>query len=104
MSAQFERGRHGALAKQALALPHRDREDLQPEFVDQVVLDEGLQEVGAAVDLQVGAVAGFELADLRRDVASQEDGRRPFVRRERVRDDVLGGPVDAGPSSAWSGQ
>lgn len=91
-----EGGRDGALSEQLLAGAEQDREDLQPELVDEVVLEHGLDEVAAAVDLQLRAIFPLELPDLRRYVAANKDGRLPVGINRPVRNDVLRRLVDAG--------
>ena len=44
------------LAEEALAASEHDREDHQPQLVDEVVLEQRLHELGAAVDDDVAVV------------------------------------------------
>ena len=54
---QLQAGRDRAVGEQPLAGPDDDREDPQAEFVDEVVLQQRLDQVAAAMHLQFGPVA-----------------------------------------------
>jgi hypothetical protein len=62
------------LAEQSLAGAEHDREDHQPQLVDEVVLDQGLHELGTAVYDDVAVALLRQLRDLVDQVAG-EDGR-----------------------------
>src|SRR5690349_18481744 len=49
----LERRRDGALGKQPFATAQRQRIDLEPERIDQIMLHERLQEIGTAVHVQI---------------------------------------------------
>jgi hypothetical protein len=68
-AGDLEAGGHGAVAEQALSGAEHEREDLEPELVDEPVLEQGLDQVRAAVDLKLGAVLLLELANGVGDVA-----------------------------------
>src|SRR5919204_2085199 len=62
------------VAEEPLPIPEHDREDHQPELVDEVVLEERLHEPGTPVDDDVALLLPSQLRDLLRDV-SPEDRR-----------------------------
>lgn len=59
--AQAKGSRCGAFGKQVLAPAQRDREDLQPQFVHQIVCEQRLDEGPAAVDLKFRPLLPLEL-------------------------------------------
>ena len=77
------------LAEEPLARSEDDREDHHAQLVDEVVLDQRLHELGAAVDDDVGVDIVLELGDLGRDVALEHGGVVPLGLVERRGDDVL---------------
>src|SRR5438067_1334652 len=54
----------GALAEETLAAAEHDREHHQPQLVDEVALDQGLGQLGAAVDDDVAVVPFLQLRHL----------------------------------------
>lgn len=94
-AGESEGGGAGAFGEEALAAADGDGEGLEPELVDQVVLEEGLDEVAAAVDLKHRAVAGFEAFDLPGDIVAVDDDRLVPGGVERLMGDgVFGGFVE----------
>ena len=77
------------VAEQALAAAEDDRVDEQPVLVDQVVAQELVDEVRAAVDEEVAAGLRLQLPDLGGHVAGDDRRVVPVGPLERVRDDVL---------------
>ena len=59
---ELHRRRHGALAEQPLAGTQHQRKVTDPEFVDQVVGKQRLDQLGAALDQHVGASPCFSFA------------------------------------------
>src|SRR5919199_5222622 len=55
--------------KRRFPRPRRSGENPQVAAIDQPVLDQGLEQIGAAVHLELGAVLLLEAPDLRDDVA-----------------------------------
>src|SRR2546428_193390 len=72
--------------------------DRTPELVDKVVLQQGLDEVAAAVNLELRAIRGLELANLAGYIAADVHRRLPVGLHRLVRYDVLRRPVDRGAS------
>src|SRR5262249_2685889 len=85
--------RDDAVSEEALPAAEEDREDHQVVAIDQLVVHQGLEHIGAAVNLELGSVLLLEALDLRNDVALDEVRRPPVGALERGGDDVLGGPV-----------
>src|SRR3982074_420024 len=83
-----------ALAKQTLSGSQGDRENLEPEFVDQIILEQRLNQVAASVHLELGAVSLLELLDLADDIAVDGDGLLPIGADRAVRDDIFRRPID----------
>ena len=54
------------VAEEALAAAEQDREDHQPQLVDEVVLDQPLDQLGAAGDEDDAVDLALQLRDLRR--------------------------------------
>ena len=67
-----EAARDCAFAEQALAGADNHRELPDTKRVDQIVLEQGLEEVAAAVDLNLATVLYLELCDLFCNVAIEE--------------------------------
>lgn len=93
---QGQRARHRALAEQALAAAEHEREDPQAELVDEVVPQQGLDQLAAAGHLQFAAGLALEPRDFGGDVASQQHRMAPARRVERARGDVLAHAVELG--------
>src|SRR5947208_5096143 len=86
---QAERLRGRGLAKQSLAASEHDREHHQPELVDEVVLDQHLDERGAAGDEELARDLLLELRDFGGDVAVKPRRVAPRQLLQGRRDDVL---------------
>jgi hypothetical protein len=71
-----------------------DRVDLEVEGVNEVMLDQRLDELRAAVNNDVAVVSLFELPDLIDDVTGKDGGVVPFGVGQGLRDDVLGHGVE----------
>src|SRR4051812_39376248 len=78
------------LGEQALARPDDDRKGPQPVAVDEVVTDQGLNEVAAAVDLQLGTVLLLERGDASGSIAVDQYRAIPGQVWTAARYDVLG--------------
>ena len=77
------------LGEEALAPAEDDGKLPDADGVDEIVPEEGLDEVPAAVDLDLAAFFGLELRDCLRDVALEEGGVVPgdlceSARRRRI--------------------
>ena len=92
------------LAEEAFAGPEHDREDDQPQLVDQVVLDERAPELIAGVDDDVAVQLLLQLRDLGHHVARQDRGVAPAGRVEGRGHDVLGQAVQPVRPLAGPGQ
>src|SRR6202035_3874401 len=89
-----EARRHGTVCKQALAGAERNRECLQPELVDQIVLEQRLNQVAASVNLELWAIFGLELLDLSDHITADWHRRFPFKTHGPPGDNVFGRAVD----------
>src|SRR5712692_8603439 len=89
-----ETGWLGALAKETLSGSQGDRVNLEPELIDQIVLEQRLNQVAASVYLKLGAVFLLELLDLADNIAVNWDGLLPIGADRPVRDYVFRRPVD----------
>src|SRR5437588_2955218 len=83
-----------AFAKETLSGSQRDRINLEPELVDQIVLEQRLNQVAASVHLELRAIFLLELPDLADDIAVDRDGLLPIGADGPVRDDVFRRPID----------
>jgi hypothetical protein len=72
-----ESDRRGAVTEETLAVPDDDREDQGPELVDQVRAEKRLDQIPAAVDLDLRPVLRLELGDLGGNVAIEDAGSPP---------------------------
>src|SRR5207248_1438735 len=79
----------GALAEETLAAAEHDREHHQPQLVDEVALDQGLGQLGAAVDDDVAVVPFLQLRHLPVEIAFQNTRVVPFGTLECRGDDML---------------
>src|SRR5206468_1434183 len=79
--------------KQLAAASDSDREDLQPELVNEVVLQQSLDQRAAAVNLDFGTRFLLELADRLHNVSLQADSLFPVRCQGSVRCHVFGGVV-----------
>ena len=84
-----ETARDCAFAEQALTGADNHRELPDTKRVDQSVLEQGLEEVAAAVDLNLATFLYFELRDLFDDVALEQVGIVPGDLIKRPRSDEL---------------
>ena len=66
------------------------RADIEPTLIDQLVLDQGLEQIGAAVNLGLGSVPLLVALDLRDGVTLDEVRRLPVGALEGGGDDVPG--------------
>jgi hypothetical protein len=80
--------------EEPLAGADDDRVDLKVEGVNEVVLDQRLDELRAAVNNDVAVVSLFELPDLGDDITGKDGGVVPFGVGQGLRDDVLGHGVE----------
>src|SRR6266566_7623139 len=83
------------LAEEALASPEHDREDDQPQLVDQVVLDQRAPELIAGVDDDVPVQLLLQFRDLVHHVALQDRRVVPLGLFEGRGHDVLGQAVQS---------
>src|SRR5712691_2728246 len=67
-----------AFAKEPLSGSQGDRVNLEPELVDQIVLEQRLNQVAASVHLELGALFLLELPDLADNIAINWDGVLPI--------------------------
>src|SRR6201747_2721340 len=86
---QLQRRLLGALAEQALAAAEDDREDHQPQLVDQAVREQAPHQLGAAGDQDHAVDLALDLGDLLGEVAGEHRRVVPLPRLERGGDDVL---------------
>ena len=91
---ELQTGGDGAVREQALARPKDEGEDPQLVLVDKVVAQERLDQVPAAMDLQVGPVSLLERGDAFGRVSLDQDRIAPRQRGVTSRGDVLGGVVE----------
>src|SRR5206468_6760559 len=84
-----ERTRHGPVAEQPLARANDDRKDPQAELIDEVVLQQRLDQVGAAGHVNFASGLSFEPRDGPCGVPGQQRGVVPFHPVKRSRGDVL---------------
>ena len=80
--------------EEPLAGADDDRVDLEVEGVNEVVLDQRLDELRAAMNDDVAVVSLLELPDLVDDVTRKDGGVVPFGVGQGLRDDVLGHRVE----------
>src|SRR5262249_43255590 len=80
----------GAIGKQPFSGAQRKRIDLEPQLIDQIMLEERLKEICTSVNVQIRPCLLLELADFFRNVSAQKYGGLPFARRHAIRGDVLG--------------
>ena len=85
------------LAEEAIPGTEHDWVDEQPQFVDEVVLEQRVPELVAGVDHDVSVTLPFQLGDLLDGVATQERGWSPCggLFAQHGRHDVLGQAVQA---------
>src|SRR5690606_21753613 len=83
-----------ALPEEALARADHDGEVPEPQHVDKIVPEQRLEEVAAAVDLDLAAFPRLEPGDLPGHVATEQGGVVPADLVERPRRDVLGPGVE----------
>ena len=66
----LERRRDGTIGKQPFSPAQRQRIDLEPERINQIMLDERLKEISTAVHVQIRPWLLLKVADLFRDVSA----------------------------------
>ena len=66
----LERRRDGAIGKQPFSTAQRQRIDLEPERIDQIMLHERLKEICTAVHVQIRPWLLLEFADFFRNVSA----------------------------------
>ncbi len=66
----LERRRDGAIGKQPFATAQRQRIDLEPERIDQIMLHERLNEICASIHVQIRPWLLLEVADFFRNVSA----------------------------------
>ena len=85
----LERRWDGAIGKQLFSTSQRQRIDLEPERIDQIMLHQRLQEICTSVHMQIRPRLLLEGADMFRNVSAEKHGGLPFARRHGIRGDVL---------------
>src|SRR5262249_37088149 len=78
---------------ESLSVAQHHREDHDVVLINQVVLDQRLQKMRTAVDLERRAILLLEALDVWSSVSPDDLGWSPVRTIERVADDVLGRPV-----------
>src|SRR5919202_1195192 len=73
----LERRRNGALGKQSFSTAQRQRIDLEPELINQIMLDERLKEISTAVNVQIRPWLLLKCADFFRNVSAYKHGGLP---------------------------
>ncbi len=86
---QAERLLVGRLAEQALAAAQYDGEDHQPQLVDEIVLEQRVNQLGASGDQDHAVDLVLQLLDLLDDVAAEDRRVVPVGLLQRRRDHVL---------------
>src|SRR5260221_8989770 len=66
----LERRWNGAIGKQPFSTAQRQRVDLEPELIDQIMLHERLNEICTSVHVQIRPFLLLELADFFRNVSA----------------------------------
>ena len=61
--------RNRAFREQAFTSTQRNRTDFQPEFIDQIVLEQRLDKLAAAINEDDATILLFELSDFLRNIA-----------------------------------
>ena len=84
-----EGARDRAFAEQALASANNHRKLPDAQRIDEIALEQGLEEVAAAVDLNLAAILCLELRDLLGNVALEQVRVVPGDLFERPRSDEL---------------
>ena len=84
-----EGARNRAFAEQALADAYNHRKLPDAQCIDEIALEQGLEEVAAAVDLNLAAILCLELRDLLGNVALEQVRVVPGDLFERPRSDEL---------------
>jgi hypothetical protein len=89
-----ESRRHGAVLEQPLPGTEQQRKRPQPEFVDEMMPEQRLDELSAAMDLEL--VTGFtlEIGNASHDVVGDQRRVVPLHALQRSRDNVFGYAVD----------
>ena len=66
----LERRRDGAIGKQSFATAQRQRIDLEPELINQIMLDERLKKISTAVNVQIRPWLLLKFEDFFRNVSA----------------------------------
>ena len=66
----LERRRDGAIGKQPFSTAQRQRIDLEPELINQIMLDERLKEISTAVNVQIRPWLLLKFEDFFRNVSA----------------------------------
>src|SRR5439155_22782605 len=82
-----EAARDRAFPEKPLAFAENHGELPDAQRIDEIALEQGLEEVAAAVDLDLAAFLCLELCDLLSNVALEQDGIAPFDFIKRPRSD-----------------
>jgi hypothetical protein len=67
--------RDRAIGKQSFSIAQRYRKYLQSERIDQIMLEEGLNEVCASIDVQIRPFLLLNFGDFFGDIPVEKDGR-----------------------------
>src|SRR3990170_1939684 len=86
--------RDRTLAEEALSGANRYRKVPEAQVIDEVVLEQGLEECAASVDLDLAAFFGLELRNFLWNVSFKEEGVVPLDLGECARGDELGTGVE----------
>src|ERR1700692_2490469 len=68
-----------AIGKQPFSTAQRQRKYLEPERIDQIMLDERLNEISTSVNVQIRPLLVLDVADFFRNVSAEKHGGLPFV-------------------------
>src|SRR5215469_17210447 len=86
-----------AIGEQSFSRAQRNRKYLQPERIDQVMLEERLNEICASINVQIRPFLLLNFGDFFRNISVKKHGRLPFVRSHCIRGDVFGRCFDGWP-------
>jgi hypothetical protein len=65
----LERRRDGAIGKQPFATAQRQRIDLEPELIDQIMLEERLNQICASINVQIRPFLLLNFGDFFRNIS-----------------------------------
>jgi hypothetical protein len=94
---ELERRWNGTFAEEALARAEGNREDLEPQFIHQVMLEERLKKLAATVHVKIGAVLLLQSPYFFHDVIFDQDSVVPKRICASVRNNILRRSIDARP-------